>query len=283
MLRSLLFSPANSHRKVAKALAGDADAVIIDLEDAVALDEKRAARQDVIAVLANPRPKPVYVRVNGLSTPFCLDDLTLVGARAPDGIILPKVETARDLQIADWVLGQVEEAAGLRRNSIDLMPIIETARGIANVHLFAGTVERVRRMLFGAVDLALDMEADLESSDGPLQPARFAVAVASRAAGLESPIDTAFIDIGDLDRLQQSAATARRMGYQGKCCIHPAQVETVQKIFTPTAEEYARAEKIVAAFELAEAEGKAAIMVDGLMVDYPVAARARRQLANRPL
>ncbi len=125
------------------------------------------------------------------------------------------------------------------------------------------------------------MQADLDAEDGPLGHARFAITLASRAVGLEAPIDSAFIDINAPERLKQSAADARRMGYQGKCCIHPAQLPIAHSIFAVTDDDYARAMKIVASFERPETEGKAAIMVDGRMADYPVAARVRQLLAAR--
>ena len=279
-IRSFLFSPASNAHRVAKAIAGPADAVIIDLEDAVAIEEKPAARAAVVEMLAEPRRKPIYVRVNGLGTPFAFDDLMAVGAARPDGIILPKVEAPSDLITADWMLGEIEIRHGHERGSIDIIPIIETAKGIAAVGAIAGAVARVKRLAFGAVDLALDMELDLSDEIGALGHPRFAIALASRAAGLEGPLDTAHIAIQDLDGLRVSTLNAKKMGYTGKSCIHPSQVDVVNAVFTPTGQEIDRARRIVAAFVEAESAGSAAFKLDGVMIDYPVVDKARRLLAG---
>ncbi len=280
MIRSYLFTPATSERRMMKALESAADAVIFDLEDAVAVEEKPGARRTVVEFLKRPRGKPVYVRVNALSTPFAFDDLVAVGEACPEGIVLPKVETESDLRIADWMLGQAERGMDLPHGRIDIIPIIETAKGIAGLASFAGAVPRVRRVAFGAVDLALDMDIDPDDEAGALSQARFAVALASRAAGLESPVDSAFIDIAALDRLLISTINGRRMGYRSRSCIHPSQIETVNSVFTPSALDVERARRIVAAFGEAEGAGVAAFKLDGVMIDYPVVEKARRVLAQ---
>ncbi len=282
MIRSFLFSPATNARRVSKAIESPADAVIIDLEDAVAIEEKPAGRAAVVELLKQPRPKPIYIRVNGLGTPFAFDDLHAIGAAGPDGIVLPKVEAPSDLITADWILGEIEVRNGRPRGSIAIIPIIETAKGIAAVNSLAGAVTRVRRLAFGAVDLALDMDLDLSDEVGALGHPRFAIALASRAAGLDGPLDTAFIDIQNLDGLRVSTLNAKRMGYSGKCCIHPAQVPVVNELFTPSAQEIERARRIVAAFAEAESAGSAAFKLDGVMIDYPVVDKARRLLASLP-
>lgn len=279
--RSLLFAPASSPRKMQKALASDADAVIFDLEDSVAVAEKGAARQAAAALLAVPREKPVYVRINGTSTSECLLDLLEIVPAQPYGIILPKAESAAELVAVDWTIGQIE-MRGRRRpaGALELAPIVETARGLKAVDELACASPRVKRIAFGAVDLALDMELDLRDEAGALGPPRFAIARASRAAGLSGPVDTAWIDIPDLSGLRQSAERARAMGYRGKCCIHPSQIAVVNAVFTPNEAQRAAARRIVEAFEAAEASGVAAIAVDGAMIDYPVVEASRRLLAG---
>lgn len=277
--RSLLFTPANGGGKVAKAFASAADGVILDLEDAVAVSEKQVARQAAIQALALPRSRMALVRVNALSTPFCFDDLLAVAPVQPGEIILPKVEAASDVRTADWVLTQLEARHGLPAGGIGLVPILETAAGVAAAAEVA-RAPRVRRIMFGAVDLALDMELDLDDDGGPMAQARFAIALASRCAGLPGPLDTAFIDIRAPDRLRATAMRARAMGYTGKACIHPAQIEVVNQVFSPSAAEVERARRIVAAFDAAEQSGSAAIAVDGVMIDYPVVLRARKLLQS---
>ena len=276
--RSLLFTPANHPRRVEKALAGNADGVILDLEDAVATAEKPAARAGALAALRGPRPKPVFVRVNALSTPFCFDDLLAVVPAAPDGIVLPKAEGASDVRTADWLLTQLEARHGLPQGGIGLLPILETALGIANARETAAACPRIGRLMFGAVDLALDMDADVNDDAGAMGQARFAIALASRCAGLPGPLDTAFVDVAAPDRLHATAIRARAMGYTGKACIHPSQVEVVHAVFTPTDAELDRARRVVAAFDAAEREGAAAVMLDGAMIDVPVVLKARRLL-----
>ena len=277
-LRSLLFTPANAERKVEKAFASAADGVILDLEDAVAIGEKPAARQAAVQALGGERTRTAWVRVNALSTPFCFDDLLAIAPAAPDAIVLPKVESYADVRTADWLLSQMEARHGLAAGSTGLAPIIETATGIAAAGEIARASPRVRRLVFGAVDLALDMDLDLDDEQGAIAQARFAIALASRAAGLPGPLDTAFVDIPALDRLRASAVRARAMGYGGKLCIHPAQIEVVNEVFTPTARELERARRIVDAFDAAERAGLAAVSLDGAMIDYPVVLKARRVL-----
>ena len=193
--------------------------------------------------------------------------------------MLPKTESAADLAMVDWLLAQLEAKAGKPVGSIEITPIIETARGLAVAAEIAAASKRLRRLAFGAVDLALDMDIDLGDDAGAMAHARFALALASRQAGLEGPLDTVFVDIADLEGLRASTARARAMGFGGKACIHPAQLEVVNAVFTPSEAELTRAQAIVTAFDQAEAAGLAAVSVGGTMVDYPVVLKARRVLA----
>lgn len=278
--RSLLFVPATSPQKAEKAFASAADGVILDLEDSVALAEKAQARQNAAQLLGARRPKLVFLRVNAISTPHCFDDLHVAAAAQIDGIVLPKAESAAELAMVDWVLTQLEAKAGKAAGGIEIVPIIETARGLAAASEIARASSRLRCLAFGAVDLALDMDIDVTDDSGPMAHARFTLALASRQAGLQGPLDTVFVDIRDLDGLRASTLRARAMGFGGKCCIHPAQIETVNAVFTPSEAELARAREIVTAFERAEAAGAAAVSVGGAMVDYPVVEKARRMLAK---
>jgi citrate lyase subunit beta/citryl-CoA lyase len=198
----------------------------------------------------------------------------------PTGIMLPKVEAARDLHIVDWILAQVERRRGVPEGSIEILPIIETGRGVAAAGPIADAAKRVKRLMLGAVDLGLDMDLDLGAETGALAQARFAIALASRVAGLLPPLDTPFLDVRDPETLRISAINARATGFGGKACIHPAQVPIVNAVFTPSAAELEQARKVIAAFEKAERDGAAALVVDGAMVDYPVVERARRLLSG---
>ena len=277
--RSLLFVPATSERKVERAFESRAEGVILDLEDSVAASQKSVARRALSTILSFARPLPAYVRVNATSTSHCFQDLLAVTIAEVVCIVVPKVESADELKTVDWVMTQLEAERNLPLRSVALMAIIETAKGLTAVDAIAAATPRLRRLVFGAVDLASDMMIDLDDEAGASAQARFAIARASRAALLESPLDTAFVDIHDEQRLRATSVRARALGFSGKACIHPGQIDIVNQVFSPDPRELERAARIVGAFELAEAQGHAAVSVDGQMVDYPVVERARRILA----
>jgi len=275
-LRSFLFAPGNHARRVEKALSLDADAVILDLEDAVATAEKPATREAVAAALERPRRGLLYVRVNAVDTEFCYGDLLAVVRPGLDGIILPKVESAAGLATIDWLLAQLERDRGLPPGGTDLIPIIETARGLDRLGAILVSGTRVRRVAFGAGDFTLDVNMAWSRDEAELAHARAVIVTASRAAGIEAPLDTVWVELTDRDGLEASARTALGFGFQGKMCIHPDQIAVVNRVFTPSDEEIASAERIVAAFAKAEADGSAAIQLDGKFIDYPIVYRARR-------
>ena len=275
-LRSFLFAPGNHPRRVEKALTLDADAVILDLEDAVATAEKPATRAAIAASLARSRTGLLYVRVNAADTEFCCGDLVAVVQPGLDGIILPKVESPATLATIDWLLRQIERERGLKERAIDLIPIIETARGLRDIDAILASGTRVKRVAFGAGDFTLDVNMIWNRNEAELAHARAAIVTASRAAGIEAPLDTVWVDLQDAEGLEASARTALAYGYRGKMCIHPNQVALVNRVFTPSEEEIAFAERVVAAFANAEAEGVASIQLDGKFIDYPIVYRARR-------
>jgi citrate lyase subunit beta / citryl-CoA lyase len=277
-LRSFLFAPGNHARRVANALSLNADAVILDLEDAVATAEKRGARDDVVSAFARPRRPLLYVRVNAADTEFCYGDLVAIVRPGLDGIVLPKVESASALATIDWLLTQLERERGLASQAIDLIPIIETARGLSGLDVILAAGTRVKHIAFGAGDFTLDVNMAWSRTEAELAFARARIATASRAAGLEPPLDTVWVDLADEEGLETSAHTALGFGFQGKMCIHPRQIGTVNRVFTPGEAEVAYAERVVAAFAEAEAAGIAAIQLDGKFIDYPILYRAQRVL-----
>ena len=278
VFRSLLFAPGNHSRKVEKALTLDADAVILDLEDAVAVSEKIATREVVAQALIGPRRSKGYVRVNAYDTPYCFGDIQAVVGHGLDGIVLPKVETPDQLSTIDWLITQLERDQGLDAGMIDLIPIIETGKGLVAVENIAHAPHRVRRLSFGAGDFSLDMNIRWTMQEHELDYARAKIATASRAARLESPLDTVFIHLGVLEGLRFSSERARNFGFQGKLCIHPEQIEPVNQVFSPSSEEIEQAQKYVDAFTAAEASGSASIQVEGYFIDYPIVEKARRTL-----
>ena len=277
-LRSFLFAPGNHARRVEKALSLDADAVILDLEDAVATAEKPATREAVAAALERPRRGWLYVRVNAADTDFCYGDLVAIVKPGLDGVILPKVESPAALATVDWLLCQLERERGLPPGTIDLIPIIETARGLDRLSAILAAGTRVRRVAFGAGDFTLDVNMAWSRGEAELVHARAAIVTASRAAELEAPLDTVWVDLADREGLEVSARSAMGFGFQGKMCIHPDQIAVVNRVFTPTDAEIAFAERVAAAFANAEAEGSAAIQLDGKFIDYPIVYRAQRVL-----
>lgn len=276
--RSFLFAPGNHARKVAKVFGCGADNVILDLEDAVAKAEKVATRALVVEALKGARTCGGYVRVNAFNTEFCYGDAVAVVGPGLDGIILPMVESREQIMAFDWLVGSLERERGLAPGGIDIIPIIETGKGIAQVRAIAAAGTRVKRMAFGAGDYTLDMNMEWTKAESELEHARAEMAVASRAAGLEAPIDTVWVHINDLDGLANSARRARQLGFQGKMCIYPPQVELVNGAFTPTEQEIAFARRVVAAFEKAEREGSSSIQLDGYFIDYPIVYKAQRTL-----
>lgn len=279
VFRSMLFVPSNNERRVDKALGLDADAVILDLEDAVAATEKTGARGAVVAALPKPRRGMCYVRVNAMNTDWCYRDLADTVRPGLDGIILPKVESASQVQTIDWLLGALEREHGIAPGTVDLMPIIESGKGLAAIADICASGGRLRRVVFGAADFTLDMNMVWTRDEAELHHARAAIVTAARAAGLEPPIDTVWARLQDAEGLRTSVETSRRMGFQGRLCIHPDQLPVVHEVFTPSDAEHARAAKIVAAFEAAERAGLASIRVDGEFVDYPIVEKARRTVA----
>ena len=281
VLRSLLFAPGNNEVLSTKALRLPADAVILDLEDACPIDLKIGARNSVVARLLMPRQCLGYVRVNALTTEFGFADLCAVTRPGVDGIVLPKLESVEELHTADWLMSQLEREQGLPPGSIDLIPLIETAKGLSRIDSIASHPTRVRRFSFGAGDLTLDLGFAWTTGEAELTSYRTALVLASKAAGLERPIDTVWPRVRDPDGCRMSAERAHALGFGGKLCIHPDQLAIIHSAFSPSAAEIEHASRVVAAFEAAEAAGSASITVDGQLVDYPIADRARDVLRNR--
>jgi len=218
--RSFLFTPGNHPRRVEKSLSLAADAVILDLEDAVANNEKVATRAWVVEALQSPRRCKAYVRVNALSTDWAYGDIEAVVAPGLDGIVLPKVESASDLHTAQWMIASLERARGLTPGAIDLMPIIETAKGYVALESIVRSGTRVRRVAFGAGDFTLDAGIRWTSAETELLPYRSGVVVHSRAAGLEPPIDTVWVELRNTAGFEHCVQHVKDLGFQGKMCIH---------------------------------------------------------------
>lgn len=280
-MRSFLFVPADSERKLARGPESGAAALILDLEDSVALDRKPVAREMTAAWLrarsAGPR---AWVRVNALDTGLTMADLAAVVGARPDGIVLPKCEGAADLARIDAALSALEAREGLPDRAIPVMPLVtETPAAMFTLGSYAGA-PRLAAITWGGEDLAAGLAARANrlpdgSWDEPYRLARALTLFAAGAAGVPA-IDTVYADARDLDGLRAECEAGRRMGFAGRMAIHPAQVAVIEAAYAPTAEERAWAERVVAAF--AAQPGAGVISLDGKMVDRPHLVQARRIL-----
>jgi citrate lyase subunit beta/citryl-CoA lyase len=204
-----------------------------------------------------------------------------------DGVVLPKVESAGDLHAIDWLIAALEREHGIPEGAIDLMPQIETAAGVQRIDrvLQARSLRpyrapwRVKRVAFGAADYGHELGLEPTLDEPELADARSRIVLASRAAGMEGPIDSPWFHFKEAEAFQRALERSRRGGFQGRLCVHPDQLGPVNRAYLPSDEEVARAERIVAAFKDAEARGAAAIQVEGQMIDYPVVHRAQAVLA----
>jgi len=255
MPRSYLFVPGNRPERFDKACAAGADAVIVDLEDAVPFADKAAAREAVAAWLSPA--KPVLVRVNGADTDWFTDDLALCRVPGVAGVVLPKAEQAGDIARL--------RAAG----ATAVLPLIESATGIDHLRVIV-SARGVQRLMFGSIDFQLDLGIPGEREE--LLFFRSQLVLASRLAGLAAPVDGVSTALDDADRLADDARHARQMGFGAKLCIHPKQVQAVNRCFTPGAHELAWAGRVLEAAALANG---AAVALDGKMIDRPVILRAQ--------
>jgi citrate lyase subunit beta/citryl-CoA lyase len=280
-VRSMLFTPGDRPDLIEKAIRSGTDAVIVDLEDAVALEAKEKAR-DGLANLP-PAEIPIYVRTNGPETELMWPDVAAAGQAGVTGIVIPKAEDPDTLVQVDGALTVLEIAAGREPGATGVIPLIESGLGVRNTYDLACASERVECVMFGGGeqgDLVADLGVEWTPEGTGLLHARSEVLLASRAAGIEQPMEAVFMDFRNLEALRVECELAARLGYVGKVAIHPAQVAVIHDVFTPAPEVVAHQRKILAAFEEALAAGKASIGVDGKMVDYAVARVARTVIAR---
>ena len=280
-MRSLLFVPGHSARMMAKAAASGADVLVLDLEDAVHPDSKVAARPLVAEALANRAGEgPArYVRVNALDTPWCAGDLEAVMPARPDGIMLPKPLGPEDLDRLADLMARWEDAASRGQTRI-IAVCTETAAATLSLATKSWARPRLAGLLWGGEDLSAAIGATANRDDKGQYTAPFALArslclFAARAAGVV-PIDAVFTDFRDSDALARETTAARRDGLSAKAAIHPAQVDIINRCFTPTDAERLWAERVLAAFD---ASGTGVAQLDGMMLDAPHQAQARRIMA----
>ena len=283
MLRSLLFVPGDSEKKLAKSISTSADALILDLEDSVSHDRTAIARSMVSEFLKahSNRAQQLWVRINPLQTPLALHDLVAVMAGKPDGIMLPKPLNAKDAQQLDHCLSALEVREGLELGSTRIIPVAtEVVGALFDLQSYAGATPRLQGLTWGAEDLATALGATSNRNEQgdftfTYQLARSLCLLASAHAEVQA-IDTLSVDFKDMKALAADVQNARREGFSGKLAIHPDQVEVINQGFTPSANDISHAQRIVDAF--AQAHGAGAVQLDGKMVDKPHLTQALRLL-----
>jgi citrate lyase subunit beta / citryl-CoA lyase len=276
-LRTALFAPGSRAEIMDKAINSNADAIILDLEDAVPNSEKEKARILTRAVIVKTFNKKIYVRIN---RSYLQEDLQAVGCNNLTGIMLPKVESYEDILELDRLLTGLEKEANMNSNCLEIISICESAKGLQDIYSIVSVKQKLQRDLtvaFGAADYSLDLGINLTREGKELDYPRSRIPVACRAAGIMPPLDTPWmIDIKDIDGLIADAKKAKGYGFQGKILIHPNQIQPCNDVFTPSEYEIFYAKRIIAAFEEAESEGKAALQLDGKFIDYAVVKKSKK-------
>lgn len=280
-VRSMLFSPGDRLDMLEKAGRSGTDAVIVDLEDAVSVDRKPEARNNLFRLPESP--VPYYVRTNGADARQFWEDIQAAGRSEVVGLILPKAESPTVISQMDGALTVLEHSSGKAVGSLGIIPLIESAIGVRLTYDIARASRRVECVMFGGGeqgDLVADLGVEWTPEGTGLMQARSQVLLNARAAGVPYPMEAVFMDFRNLEALRVECKLARTLGYVGKVAIHPAQVPVINEIFTPAPDVVEYQRKVLRAFEEAEAEGKASIAVDGKMVDYAVARVARSIIAR---
>lgn len=280
-LRTVLSVPGDRPDRIVKAMAAGADAIAIDFEDAVATTEKQTARRATTATLAahdSPARTIVTVRINAADTAFAENDIEalipVLGAVRM--LIVPMSSSPDGIRAVSRTLDAAEARAALPAGQVRVIPLIETAVGIAEARAIAEADARVHTLAFGPADLSRELGVTPTAEGTELFVARSQIVLAAAAAGLPSPLDGPYLDLGDAEGLALSSVSARRLGFGGKQVIHPGQVATAAAAFAPSSDELDWARHVDEAFRHAEADGVSSIqLADGTFVDYPVARRAR--------
>ena len=286
-MRSLLFIPGDSPKKLEKGMGSAADALLLDLEDSISPQRKAEARAITVAFLnevrgASVRPR-LFVRINGLATGLADDDLDAVVAGRPDGIMLPKAEGGAAVTHCDAKIAVREAMHGLSDGALDIVAIAtETAQALFLAGTYGGSSARLRGLTWGAEDLSVELgaEANRDAQGRFLAPYQLArsLCLAGAAAAQVQAIDTVYVDFRNELGLRSECEEARRDGFTGKMAIHPAQVAVINEVFTPAADAVRKAEAVIAAF--AANPGAGTVGIGGVMYDRPHLERARQLLAR---
>lgn len=275
LLRSSLFVPAIRERFIEKAPQAGADLLVLDLEDSVATAEKPKGREMARAAVSS-MPRTGYVmcvRVNSLQSGLVEDDLSAVVCSELDAISLPKADRPEIIETVDRYLTLLEKTRGVPEGQIGIIPWIETALGIVNAYQICAASPRLVGAAVGGEDLTADMDMERTKGGKEIEYARYTVATAATAAGI-LPLDTVFADFRDPDTFKEDCLFSHSIGFKGRFCIHPSQVEIANQVYQPSEKEIEQARKVVAAYEEGTSQGLGAVSLDGVMVDKPVYDRA---------
>jgi citrate lyase subunit beta/citryl-CoA lyase len=268
-IRSYLYVPGYEERRIEKALAGEADAVVLDLEDAVAPNRKDEARETVARVLKSEPEKPVFVRVNAVGTELAAADIDAVIGRNLAGLRLPKIQSVESVMLVAETLDE------LRSEGV-IQCLIESALGLERAFEIAISHERVISISLGEADLAADLGV---SDEAGLLYARSRIVTAARAAGLQHPVQSVYTNVHDLEGLRRSTEEGKRLGFVGRSTIHPSQVPVVNEVFTPTKEEVTKAQELIDRLAGEAISGTGVfVLEDGRFVDRAVVESARLTL-----
>ena len=280
MRRSMLFLPGNTPNMLINGNCLGSDAIIFDLEDAVSPAEKDAARILVRNTLRymDFRGCETIVRINSIDTPYWQKDLDTVLPQKPNLILLPKTNSAADVQAADAYMTALEEKLGLEADTVGLMPLIETALGVENAFTIATASKRVKALFLGAEDLTADLQCKRTKGGAEIAYARSRMVMAARAAGVDV-YDTPFTDVNDDEGIWVDARCAKALGFTGKASISPRHVEVINQVFSPTQKEIDYAYEVMDAITLAKEQGRGVIALHGKMIDAPIVARAQQTIA----
>ena len=279
--RALLYVPGNDLHKIQKAASLPVDCICLDLEDSIAPNQKNSARSQVSEALSkiNFGEAEKLVRVNGENTGLLDDDLAAILPAHPDGLVLPKVESATVIQKVSRRMDNSEIVNGWRKKSMNILAIVETAAGLINLASICSADERLKGILFGAEDFAANIGATRTEDGWEVFHARSEIVIHCAAFGLQA-IDLVNNHFQDLEPVKREAVQGAIMGFTGKQIIHPHQIEIVQAAFTPSLEEVERASKVVALYTKQQQEGKGALGLDGMLIDMPVFRQAENILAR---
>ncbi len=281
MRRSLFFVPGGEPRKLEKSLGAGADTLLFDLEDAVVPEEKERARSLVAETLrtADFGGSEPAVRINAPGTPFFEEDLHTVVEAGAGAVMLPKSDSAEGLAAVGERIEALERGLGRDADEgVRILALVESAAGIGQLGAMGAAHARVDALCFGHADFSRDMGlAEADASEGVVLHARCQVAIAARAAGL-APVDTVCLAVRDAEAFRRDVEHGLRLGFDGKLCIHPAQVPIANQVYTPSADQVALAERVLEGWENARAEGRGVFALDGKMVDAPIVAVQERIL-----